>query len=24
MSDSWDEGGNPWIVKGVTHAFEND
>lgn len=24
MSDAWDEGGNPWIVKGVTHAFEND
>jgi len=24
MSDTWDEGGNPWIVKGVTHAFEND
>ncbi|MEZ5962178.1 MAG: NUDIX hydrolase [Hyphomonadaceae bacterium] len=24
MSDAWDEGGNPWIVKSVTHAFEND
>jgi 8-oxo-dGTP pyrophosphatase MutT (NUDIX family) len=24
MSNTWDEGGNPWIVKGVTHAFEND
>ncbi len=24
MSDTWDEGGNPWIVKGMTHAFEND
>jgi 8-oxo-dGTP pyrophosphatase MutT (NUDIX family) len=24
MSDAWDEGGNPWIVKGMTHAFEND
>jgi 8-oxo-dGTP pyrophosphatase MutT (NUDIX family) len=24
MSDNWDEGSNPWIVKGVTHAFEND
>lgn len=24
MSDTWDEGGNPWIVKGVAHAFEND
>lgn len=24
MSDTWDEGGNPWIVKGVTQAFEND
>lgn len=24
MSDTWDEGGNPWVVKGVTHAFEND
>lgn len=24
MSDTWDEGGNPWIVKGVTRAFEND
>ena len=24
MSDRWDEGGNPWIVKGVAHAFEND
>jgi 8-oxo-dGTP pyrophosphatase MutT (NUDIX family) len=24
MSDTWDEGGNPWQVKGVTHAFEND
>lgn len=24
MSDTWDEGGNPWNVKGVTHAFEND
>ncbi len=24
MSDTWDEGGNPWIVKGVTQAFAND
>lgn len=24
MSDTWDEGGNPWIVKGVAQAFEND
>ena len=24
MSDTWDEGGNPWIVKGMTRAFEND
>lgn len=24
MSDTWDEGGNPWQVKGVSHAFEND
>ncbi|MEZ5956364.1 MAG: NUDIX hydrolase [Hyphomonadaceae bacterium] len=24
MSDTWDEGGNPWKVKGVSHAFEND
>lgn len=24
MSDNWDEGANPWIVKGVTHALEND
>ncbi|MCX7357264.1 MAG: NUDIX hydrolase [Alphaproteobacteria bacterium] len=24
MSDTWDEGGNPWIVKGMAHAFEND
>jgi 8-oxo-dGTP pyrophosphatase MutT (NUDIX family) len=24
MSDTWDEGGNPWNVKGVTHAFQND
>ena len=24
MSEAWDEDGDPWIVKGVTHAFEND
>lgn len=24
MNDIWDEGGNPWIVKGVKCAFEND
>ncbi len=24
MSDTWDQGGNPWIVKGMTRAFEND
>jgi 8-oxo-dGTP pyrophosphatase MutT (NUDIX family) len=24
MSEIWDEDGDPWIVKGVTHAFEND
>ncbi len=24
MSDTWDEGGNPWVVKGVARAFEND
>lgn len=24
MSETWDEDGDPWIVKGVTHAFEND
>ncbi|ANP47500.1 NUDIX domain-containing protein [Candidatus Viadribacter manganicus] len=24
MSETWDEDGDPWIVKGVTRAFEND
>lgn len=24
MSETWDEDGDPWIVKGVTHAFENN
>lgn len=24
MSDIWDEGANPWVVKGVTRAFQND
>ncbi len=24
MSETWDEDGDPWIVKGVTQAFEND
>lgn len=24
MSNDWDEGGNPWIVKGVTQPFAND
>lgn len=24
MSDAWDEGGNPWTVKGSTEAFAND
>jgi ADP-ribose pyrophosphatase len=24
MSETWDEDGDPWIVKSVTHAFEND
>ena len=24
MSDAWEEGGNPWRVKGVTRTFEND
>jgi 8-oxo-dGTP pyrophosphatase MutT (NUDIX family) len=24
MSDTWDEEGDPWIVKGVTRPFEND
>ncbi|MEZ5972697.1 MAG: NUDIX hydrolase [Hyphomonadaceae bacterium] len=24
MSDTWDEGGNPWIVKSANCAFEND
>ena len=24
MSETWEEGGDPWIVKGVARAFEND
>lgn len=24
MSETWDEDGDPWIVKSVTHAFENN
>jgi 8-oxo-dGTP pyrophosphatase MutT (NUDIX family) len=24
MTDQWEEGANPWIVKGVTRAFENE
>ncbi len=24
MNQTWDEDGDPWIVKGVTQAFEND
>jgi 8-oxo-dGTP pyrophosphatase MutT (NUDIX family) len=24
MTDAWEEGGDPWIVKGMAYAFEND